>query len=172
MFNRKNQSVLSEHYTKLIDHSADGAGEDDDDDFITLKRADHALAENDTSSTFELSKRKVKMGQSKKAMLKFHGLGEKLVFDEEGRGHEVYEMRDVDEEFKGKDILEAARDFAEDERGKLKQADMQDKQEAREKRKEKKRKRKERENEVRIISQQRCVISNHILTILLNAATR
>lgn len=148
MFNRKNQNILSEHYTKLIDHGADGA-RDDDDDFITLKRADHALPETDASTTYTLSKRKEKMGQSKKAMLKYHGLGEKLVFDDEGRGHQVYEMRDLDEEFKGRDVLEAARDFAEEERGKLKEADVQDKREARDKRKEKKRKRKERENEVR-----------------------
>ncbi|KAI5119475.1 hypothetical protein M0805_007209 [Coniferiporia weirii] len=146
MFERKNQNILSEHYTKLIDHSADRVGDDDDgEDFITLKRADHDLPGSLPASE-TLSKRKQKMGQSKKAMLKYHSLGERLLFDDEGRPHKVYEMRDVDEEFKDRDVLEVARDFAEDERGKLKEADVQDKEEAREKRKEKKRKRKEREH--------------------------
>ena len=36
MFERKNQSILSEHFTKLVDHAGDGAGSDSDDDFITL----------------------------------------------------------------------------------------------------------------------------------------
>ncbi|KAH8116475.1 DEAD-domain-containing protein [Phellopilus nigrolimitatus] len=148
MFERKNQNILSEHYTKLIDHSADDVvGDDDDDDFITLKRADHGLPDSLPISEM-LSKRKQKMGQSKKAMLKHHGLGEKLLFDDEGRAHQLYEMREVDEEFEGKDVLQEARDFAEGERGKLKEANVQDKEEAREKRKEKKCKRKDREREV------------------------
>lgn len=88
------------------------------------------------------------MGQSKKAMLKYKGQGEKLLFDDEGKPHKVYEMRDVEEEFKERSALDVARDFAEDERGKLKEADVQDKALAKEKRKEKKRKRKEREREV------------------------
>lgn len=142
MFERKNQNILSEHYTKLIEH--DGESDADSDDFITLKRADHELTgQLPVSET--TSKRKQKIGQSKKAMLKYKGLGEKLVFDDEGRPHQVYEMRDVEEEFRGRDVLEAAKTFAEDERSKLLEADVQDKEVAREKRKEKKRKRKERE---------------------------
>ena len=32
MFERKNQNILSEHFTKLVDHAGDGAGSDSDDD--------------------------------------------------------------------------------------------------------------------------------------------
>ncbi|KAG8923794.1 ATP-dependent RNA helicase dbp4 [Tulasnella sp. 418] len=87
-----------------------------------------------------------------KAMLKYKGLGNKLVFDEEGIGKQIYEFED-DEEFKrklgGKDesVLKAAREFAEREREKLKIADVRDREEAQEKKREKKRKRKERERE-------------------------
>lgn len=85
-------------------------------------------------------------------MLKYKGLGEKLIFDDEGRAHQVYEMRAVDEEFGGRDVLQAAREFAEGERGKLREADVQDKELAREKKREKKRKRKEHEGEVRVLN--------------------
>jgi ATP-dependent RNA helicase DDX10/DBP4 len=143
MFERKNQNILSEHYTKLIEHS----DSDDNDDFITLKRADHELPDALPTSN-NISKRKLKMGQSKKAMLKNHGLGQKLLFDEEGKAHEVYEMHDAEEEFKGVDVLEVGKEFAEGERGRMKELDVVDKMEAKEKRKEKKRKRKEREKGV------------------------
>ena len=145
MFERKNQNILSDHYTKLVDHSADNA--ENEDDFITLKRADHELPEA-LPKSHTLSKRKQKMGQSKKAMLKLHGHGEKLLFDENGNARRVYEMRDAEKEFQGQDVLGVGREFAEGERGKLKDADLRDKAEAKERRKEKKRKRKEREKEV------------------------
>ncbi|KAI0059949.1 DEAD-domain-containing protein [Artomyces pyxidatus] len=153
MFERKNQNILSEHYTKLVDHSLDGPGDDDEEDeFITLKRADHELPGDEALSVSDnISKRKLKMGQSKRAMLKFKGAPQRLVFDDEGEAHEIYEMKDVDEVF-GKAgegaLLEAGRRFVESERGKLKEADLFDKEEAKEKKKEKKRKRKEREHEI------------------------
>ncbi|EED79339.1 predicted protein [Postia placenta Mad-698-R] len=147
MFERKNQDILSAHYNKLVDHSADRA--DSDDDFITLKRADHELPGDDAlpASDF-ISKRKQKMALSKKALAKSAPRGEKLVFDDEGNPHKVYEMKTAEEVFKGaEDVKEAGRKFAEGERGKLKQADVADKAEAKEKKREKKRKRKERERE-------------------------
>ena len=162
MFERKNQNILSEHYTKLVDHQT-GNADDEDEDFITLKRADHDLdlpggasQLDPTSSSLEptlpshssTSKRKLKIGQSKKAMLRYKGLGEKLLFDDEGRAHKIYEMRDVEEEFKDRDALEVAKEFAAGERGKLREADVEDKALAKEKKKEKKRKRKEREKQV------------------------
>lgn len=148
MFERKNQNILSEHYSKLVDHSLGGiAGDDGDDDFITLKRADHELP-TDLPMSNDISKRKLKMGQSKHAMLKYKGMGQRLIFDDEGKPHEIYEMVDPDEAFKGTNALEVAKEFAEGERGRLKLADVVDKEEARAKKKEKKRKRKERERGV------------------------
>lgn len=149
MFERKNQNILSEHYTKLVDHSLDRDA-DSEDEFITLKRADHELPGNDElpESDF-ISKRKLKMATSKKALAKSGPKGNKLVFDDDGNPHEIYEMKTAEEVFKGvDDVKEAGRKFVEGERGRLKEADVVDKAQAKEKKREKKRKRKEREREV------------------------
>ncbi|KAF9564064.1 DEAD-domain-containing protein [Agrocybe pediades] len=149
MFERKNQNVLSEHYHKLIEHDPATAA-DDDDDFIVLKRADHDLPESEKAplDSSDLSKRKLKLGRAKQAILK-NGLGTKLVFDEEGNPHHIYEMADPDAWYKEKGGLEGAKQegklFAQEEGAKLRQADVIDKQEAKAKKQEKKRKRKERE---------------------------
>jgi ATP-dependent RNA helicase DDX10/DBP4 len=149
MFERKNQKL--EHYSKLIDHQGDAllAGENDgggsDDDFITLKRADHELDESLAAEPLEthLSKRKIKIGKSKKAMIKYKEAGEKLVFDDEGVGHSIYETQKPEEDVKK--VKSAGMVFAEAGRSKLKEVDAEDKIISQEKRREKKRKRKERE---------------------------
>ncbi|KAI0827473.1 DEAD-domain-containing protein [Trametes gibbosa] len=148
MFERKNQNILSEHYTKLVDHSGDGNGDDSDEDFITLKRADHEL-EGDAAAEHDFtSKRKLKLAQSKKAIAKSGPRGHKLVFDDDGVAHELYELQDAADVFRNADAArEAGRQFAQSERGKLQQADVMDKAEAKEKKREKKRKRKQREHE-------------------------
>ncbi|KIJ41893.1 hypothetical protein M422DRAFT_171714, partial [Sphaerobolus stellatus SS14] len=147
MFERKNQNILSEHYTKLVDHDDDllGPGEEEDE-FITLKRADHDLEgpAAEPLSSEPVSKRKLKEVMSKKAMLKYKGVGKKLVFDDEGNPHELYELVD-DKDFRAGNPLEEGKRFAESERAKLSQADVMDKEEAKDKKREKKRKRKERE---------------------------
>lgn len=143
MFNRKSQTVLSEHYSKLIDRSDDPSAAADDDAFITLKRADHALEFTPLPASYELSKRKLKMGQSKKAMLSSHGNPTKLVFDDDGASHAIYELAG-EEDFKADgDAGEQQRKFVEEERERLKERDVADKERAKEKRREKKRKRKE-----------------------------
>ena len=145
MFERKNQNILSEHYTKLVDHS-EGLleGQEEEEDFITLKRANHALNDDGNEKMAEseiLSKRKLKVAGSKKAMLKYKGVGTKLIFDDEGNPHPLYEMED-DAAFHRGDALGAGRTFAENERTRLREADVRDKEEAKEKKREKKRKRK------------------------------
>lgn len=147
MFERKNQDILSEHYNKLIDH-ADDQGDNDEEDFITLKRADHELEDTTLSMPVVTSKRKLKEVTSKKAMLKYKGIGTKLIFDDEGKAHEVYEMQD-DKAFRTGDALGEGKKFAESERERLREADILDKEVAKDKKREKKRKRKEREREVR-----------------------
>lgn len=151
MFERKNQDILSKHYSKLVDHSGDLLGEPgmDDDGFITLKRADHSLEDDEMPlfSSDTLSKRKLKMVNSKRAMLKYKGVGTKLVFDAEGEAHELYEMLD-DEAFHMGDVIEEGRKFVESERSRLRDADLHDKEEAKAKKREKKRKRKGGENAV------------------------
>ncbi|KAI0372411.1 DEAD-domain-containing protein [Pilatotrama ljubarskyi] len=146
MFERKNQNILSEHYNKLVDHSANA--DDSEDDFITLKRADHDLEDGQSTEHDFISKRKQRLAASKKALAKIGPKGHKLVFDDEGNAHELYEMKDASEVFRdANEVKEAGRKFAESERGKLQQADVMDKAEAKEKKREKKRKRKERERE-------------------------
>ncbi|KAF8557492.1 DEAD-domain-containing protein [Imleria badia] len=148
MFERKNQNILSEHYSKLIDHGNAG---DEEEDFITLKRADHDLdlpASTEPDPDVEnLSKRKLKLSRTKRMVAEYGQMGYKLIFDDEGNPHEVYEMVNPDEFYKhGTEAVKAAgRTFAEGEKGKLKSVDVIDKQEAKDKKKEKKRKRKERE---------------------------
>ena len=152
MFQRKNQNVLSSHYTKLIDRDSFGNENDpEDEDFITLKRADHDLEGDDIppmDTTAELSKRKLKLSRTKRMIAK-SGVNTKLIFDDEGQAHQLYELADGQEWLEGKGLegaKEEGKKFAEEERGKMKLADVVDKAEAREKKKEKKRKRKEREN--------------------------
>ncbi|KAL4072192.1 DEAD-domain-containing protein [Scleroderma citrinum] len=145
MFGRKNQNILSEHYTKMIDH--DDAS---DEEFITLKRADHDLLDSKEHVEYDiedLSKRKLKLSRTKRMVAKYGQLGQKLIFDDDGNAHEVYEMVDPQEFYKhGVDsVKEAGRKFAEGEQGNMKEADVLDKRIAKDKKQEKKRKRKERE---------------------------
>jgi len=121
----------------------DGGGSDDE--FITLKRADHELDESLAADPPEahLSKRKIKIGKSKKAMLKYKETGRKLIFDDEGVGHSIYETQKPEEDVEK--VKSAGKEFAEAERSKLNEVDAEDKMVAKEKKREKKRKRKERE---------------------------
>ncbi|KAL5639723.1 hypothetical protein ACGC1H_006344 [Rhizoctonia solani] len=158
MFERKNQGILSEHYTKLVNHEDNEV--DQDDDFIILKRANHDLSDDESRTAQQpsllnkidhedISQRKLKIGQSKRAMLKYKSGGTKLVFDDEGGAHPLYEMQD-DAAFKqeaGGDIIGAGKAYVDQVRTKMRDEDMVDKTEAREKKKEKKRKRKAREQE-------------------------
>ncbi|KIO11212.1 hypothetical protein M404DRAFT_994865 [Pisolithus tinctorius Marx 270] len=149
MFGRKNQNILSEHYAKMVDHEDSG-----DEEFITLKRADHDLPDSkevDGIDVEDLSKRKLKLSRTKRMIAKYGQLGQKLIFDDDGNPHEVYEMVPAEEFYKhGSDsVREAGRTFAEGERGRLKEADVLDKQLAKEKKQEKKRKHKELEKGLR-----------------------
>jgi ATP-dependent RNA helicase DDX10/DBP4 len=151
MFERKNQNILSEHYSKLIDH--EDATDDGDEDFITLKRANHELPNSNDlpdPDAENMSRRKLKLSKTKRMVAKYGQLGHKLIFDDEGNPHEIYEMVDPEEFYKHgvASVKEAGRVFVEGEKGKLKDADVVDKEEAKEKKKEKKRKRKDRERGV------------------------
>lgn len=148
MFERKNQNILSAHYSKLVDH---GDAVDDDEDFITLKRSNHDLPDTDANLEMDnLSKRKLKLSRTKRAVAKYGQLGHKLVFDDEGNPHEIYEMVDPAEFYKGglEGAKEAGKAFMEGEKDKLKGADVVDKMEVKDKKREKKRKRKDRESGV------------------------
>ncbi|CEH14991.1 dead-domain-containing protein [Ceraceosorus bombacis] len=193
MFERRNQGVLSEHYSRLVDHDGDqesadeavtsasdaeemssegergkdvlfdsgeptnvDAQDSDDDDFLTLKRANHGLEDGNDAlpASSHLSKRALAMGSSKKAMAASgkRGQGEKIVFDEAGMPRDVYELQS-EQTFRdgqaGEDAQELARRFIEEERDRMKERDAVDKERLKEKKRERKRILKEREREAR-----------------------
>ncbi|KAK0205422.1 P-loop containing nucleoside triphosphate hydrolase protein [Desarmillaria ectypa] len=154
MFERKNQGVLSEHYNKLVDHEPGN----DDDDFMTLKRTDHDLDEDPSAEPLNLvkidnlSNRKLKLGRAKRTLALNAPSSKKIVFNDAGEAKEVYGVADAEEWVKERGgmegVMKEGAKYAEGERGKMKIADVADKEEAREKKREKKRKRKEREREM------------------------
>ncbi|CEI68427.1 ATP-dependent RNA helicase DBP4 [Fusarium venenatum] len=157
MFERTNQDVLSSHYNKLV---LDGDEEGDEEDFLSVKRVlrDGDLddeANNAYKSTAKIidglggeepfvvdSKRREKALKSKKKMLKFKGNSTKMVFDDDGNAHAVYELRDEDDFMGEGPAEEQRRKFVEDETSRVREADVDDKALAKQKRREKKEKRK------------------------------
>ncbi|KAM0250121.1 hypothetical protein ACHAP5_002438 [Fusarium lateritium] len=158
MFERTNQDVLSSHYNKLV---LDGEDKDDDeDDFLSVKRVlkDSDLdeeANNAYKSSARIvqglggeepfvvdSKRREKALKSKKKMLKFKGNPSKVVFDEDGNAHEIYELKDEDDFMGEGPAEEQRRKFVEDETSRVREADVDDKALAKQKRREKREKRK------------------------------
>jgi ATP-dependent RNA helicase DDX10/DBP4 len=151
-----------------------GADADDaDDDFMAVKRRIPADSDDDADAneTFGIDKstdpsvpggkvvnlagasqplvidsnRREKLLKSKKKLLQFMDKGKKIVYDDEGNPHEVYELENEDD-FKARGLPEAQRQkFIEQARQIVEQADVDDKAAAREKRREKLRKRKEKE---------------------------
>ncbi len=159
MFERTNQDVLTEHYTKLIDgdDTRDDGDGDEQNDFLTVKRrlSSVSSAESDSGKKHTAkpkgvslsidSKRKEKMLKSKKKLLKLKGKGTKLVFDDEGKSHQIYELED-ENQFKQRGPADAQKiKFLEKEQEVLQAADLIDKQAAKAKKKEKREKRKARE---------------------------
>lgn len=92
MFKRKNMDVLSKHYTSML--KSDSEAEDsrntlgtnsevDDDQFMTLKRADHGIEGLDhVPSPIPITKKEIL--KAKERAFKERGRGVKMVFDEAG----------------------------------------------------------------------------------------
>ncbi|KAJ6278134.1 P-loop containing nucleoside triphosphate hydrolase protein [Bipolaris maydis] len=147
--------------------SGAGAATNGDDDFMAVKRripADDEPEDLNTDQDAMLpvggrvvhiagasqpividSHRREKLLQSKKKLTKLMDKGKKLIYDDEGNPHEVYELED-EEQFRAKGLPEEQRQkFIEAAREEVQNADIEDKATAKAKRKEKLRKRKERE---------------------------
>ncbi|KAI9649877.1 ATP-dependent RNA helicase dbp4 [Ciborinia camelliae] len=172
MFERRNQDVLSGHYSKMIADDdiakvGDGTADaDEDNDFLSVKRvlpvdnddssddSDGGVATGPLGKVIEGisknpividSKRKEKLLKSKKNLLKLKDRGTKLVFDAEGNPHQVYELED-EEDFRARGTAEEQRaKFLEEEAERVREADLLDKQTAKDKKREKREKRKARE---------------------------
>ncbi|KAG0340731.1 ATP-dependent RNA helicase dbp4 [Podila horticola] len=150
MFNRKNQGVLAEHYTKLVDHESDkrsgkGATADsDEDDFLTIKRVDHDLGGDEIpeDEPLPMSKRQQKMSKLEK--IKNTGRGNKLL---EGQAHEMYELENEASFHAKGDAQSQQKAFLDKEKVVMDRADLTDKALSKEKLREKKAKRKQRERE-------------------------
>ncbi|KAG8858201.1 ATP-dependent RNA helicase dbp4 [Serendipita sp. 411] len=144
LFERKNQK--QEHYRQIVEQALDVVDEEEED-FLTVKRVNHDLPMDliQTGPAGFISKRKLRLAKSKKAMAKYGNKGEKLIFDDDGNAHQVYEMKDADEP--SVDVKELGKEFAQRQREELKEVDLIDKEIAKRKRKEKKLKAKKREQE-------------------------
>jgi ATP-dependent RNA helicase DDX10/DBP4 len=172
MFERRNQDVLSGHYSKMIaeddvDKDDDQQGDaDEDNDFLSVKRV--LPVEDDKNSDDDEavaaagpapkvihglgkeplvidSKRREKLLKSKKKLLKLKEKGTKLVFDEDGVPHQRYELED-EEAFRKQGPAEVQRaKFLEEEAARVREADLDDKQLAKQKKREKREKKKARE---------------------------
>lgn len=146
MFERQNQNVLSQHYTKLIKSNKDE--DDQEDDFMVVKRRDHELREKDGSvDSGPTSKRQQKKALSKKLSAKTKGNPTKLVFDDEGNPHAIYELGGEEDFLKAGSAEVQKKEFIDKESEAMKAVDVEDKQVARDKRLEKKRRRQERMRE-------------------------
>ncbi|KAI8452656.1 P-loop containing nucleoside triphosphate hydrolase protein [Phakopsora pachyrhizi] len=151
MFQRKNQDILSNHYAKVVDRSEGDKPDDsntsdvgDDNDFLQVKRVDHELDLEEAAlpDSAYLSKRKLKMATSKKALAKMTASGKKIIFDDEGEAHDAYKILGEEEFKKSHDVSSEIKDFVLREREKVKDADKRDRLVEKSKKQEKKRKRK------------------------------
>ena len=169
MFERRNQDVLSNHYNKLIT-SEDGndgshlAESEDEGAFLVAKKRGNdedsvVLGGKDLEESLGAmpaksagrdpfiidSKRREKLGTSKKALLKLRGKGKKLIFDDDGNAHEVYELEDESQFVARGPASEQRSKFLQSEAERVRTADQVDKQAVKDKKKERKEKKKARE---------------------------
>ena len=168
MFERRNQDVFADHYAKLVedekDNGIDNTGDlDEQNGFLSVKRrlsdASISFGEDDDASGREVSndkrdrhkltkapvtidsKRKAKLVNSKKALLKLKPKGKKLVYDDSGNAHEIYEL-EPESQFQAQGPADSQiAKFLAAEQKRLQNADVADKQAARAKRKEKRERR-------------------------------
>ncbi|ORZ01354.1 P-loop containing nucleoside triphosphate hydrolase protein [Syncephalastrum racemosum] len=153
MFQRKNQDVLSEHYHKLVNFD-DENGSDEEEDFMTVQRVNHELsgdeeegsgAEQDIKDLEAENKSKRQQKMTKKDLAKKGPKGERLVFDDEGNAHQLYELEDEADFLKAGDAKSQWEAFIKEKTAVMQAADVDDKQVAKLKRKEKRLKKKMRE---------------------------
>ncbi|KAF3926596.1 hypothetical protein AA313_de0206360 [Arthrobotrys entomopaga] len=158
MFERQNQNIFTSHYTEMVRHD-EPQEEEKDEDFLAVKGhgygSDAEDGNNPKSGQRYIqvhgkdpilvdSKRREKLATSKKAMLKYKGKGTKLLFDEDGEAHAIYEFEDEEEFKKAGDAEEQRGKFLAEETKKVTAADEDDKSLAKEKKRAKKERQKAR----------------------------
>ncbi|EPX73120.1 ATP-dependent RNA helicase Hca4 [Schizosaccharomyces octosporus yFS286] len=144
VFERKNQDILAPHRQKLVERDE---GDDEDEDFLQVKRADHDLPDEHTEAEENKliinSKRKERLAASKKALLKYKKGPDKIFFDEEGNAVPFYAVNTEETFRKSGDPSLLIQAHLAAERDALEKADAKDKETVKEKRREKKRRRQE-----------------------------
>ncbi|KAJ1740911.1 ATP-dependent RNA helicase dbp4 [Coemansia sp. RSA 1086] len=166
MFARKNAGVLANHYQQLVENDE----EDSDEDFITLKRADHTLSSGDEEESEEepvvktvavnpdtgmpvvipnipsqeMSKRQLR--KVKEKIIK-NTRNTRIVFDDDGNARPLYELKNEESFREQGDVQTQVAEFQQRNRAHMEQADVQDRELARQKRREKRVAKKIRERE-------------------------
>jgi len=158
MAERQNQDVLSTHYRKLLGEEEDG---DEEEDFLSVKRVlgddelDSAAKDSTEPKVVKLGKseliidshRREKLLRSKKKLSKYMDKGSKLVFDDDGNAHPIYELQNEDDFIKEGPAEQLRREFVDAEANKVREADVGDKEVAKQRRKDKREKQKARERD-------------------------
>lgn len=148
MFERQNQTVLSKQFLNMTgtEIRKENESEEEEDDFMQIKRLDHSLKEIELPDmSIPTSKRMAKKALSKKLSLVDKGMPTKLRFDDDGTAHPIYELEDEEDFHKKGDAKVQKEAFVSKGTEVMNEADLEDKELAREKRQDKKRKRKEAE---------------------------
>ena len=148
MFERQNQDILAGHYQRMIQ-------DDDDKDDINLSEAndDDLFDRVETTNPDEedpineptANALQIPTPKPPKKKLKPHG--NKLLFDDAGHAHPMYELEDEEDFLARGSAAEQRRRHLEEEEERVRVADGVDKVLAKSKRREKREKRKERERE-------------------------
>ncbi|ORX76886.1 DEAD-domain-containing protein, partial [Anaeromyces robustus] len=132
LFNKK--SAVLEHYNKLIEEDSK-IEEDDDDEFLTIKRYDHDLESDEDNeakvSPEDITKKKLKKFKEKE--LKSRGTGTKFKFDDEGNAVPLYTLESLAEYEEKNDISEQQKLYLEKNTEVLQKEDVIDKQTQKEK---------------------------------------
>ncbi|QLG70559.1 hypothetical protein HG535_0A05000 [Zygotorulaspora mrakii] len=137
MFERKNQTILSEHYMTVTKAAAD---ENEDEDFMVIKRHGHQLDEKDLPELIApTSRRAQRKALSKKASLSSKNNPSKMVFDDDGNAHPIYELEDEEDFEKRGSAQRQKKEFLSKESATMAEVDTEDKNLAKQKKQEKKR---------------------------------
>lgn len=146
MFNKKNLTILSDHYAKLKHDDEEDNENASDDDLLTIKRADHDVDDLPElkAPAQPLSHRQVLKSKTKE--LKERGLGKKFSFDEDGNPLLKYRMESLDQFAKERPLDTRLEEYVSKQTSTMKEADALDKKVQKERVRERKleKKRKER----------------------------
>lgn len=113
--------------------------DDDDEDFMTVKRQNHELKDEELPDLLlPASKRLERKALSRKASLANKGNPTKLKFDDDGVAHPIYELEGEEDFIKAGDAKKQKEDFLTKEQKLMKVTDAADKEVERQKRQEKK----------------------------------